>query len=51
MVSNLSVIPIRWVLTVDSEIDFFPFPFTRRGCACFLLKFDVRFNKTSLPNW
>ena len=38
------MIPIRWLLTVDSKMSFFPFPFARRGCACFLLKL-MRFKK------
>ena len=29
MASNFSVIPIRWLLTIDSEMAFFPFPFAR----------------------
>ena len=29
MASNFSVIPIRWLLTVDSEMAFFPFPCAR----------------------
>ena len=32
------MIPIRWLLTVDSEMAFLPFPFGRCGCACFVLK-------------
>ena len=27
MASNFSMIPIRWLLTVDSKMAFFPFPF------------------------
>ena len=29
MAFNFIVIPIRWLLTVDSEIAFFPFAFAR----------------------
>ena len=29
MASNFSVIPIRWLLTVDSEMAFIPFAFAR----------------------
>ena len=29
MASNFGMIPIRWLLTVDSEMAFFPFTFAR----------------------
>ena len=44
MVSNFSVIPIRWVLTADSEMAFFLFHSLPDGVLSFLLKL-VRFNK------
>ena len=47
--SNFSVIPIRWLLTVDAEMAFSVFHRSLR-CACFLLKL-MRFKKSSLPNW
>ena len=35
MVSNFSVIPIRWVLTVDSELAFFLFHSLAEGVLLF----------------
>ena len=36
MVSNFSVIPIRWLLTVDSEMTFFLFHSLAEGVLVFL---------------
>ena len=53
MASNFSMIPIRWLLTVDSEMAFF-FLFNLLAevvlNACFLLKL-IRFKKKLLSNW
>ena len=53
MASNFSMIPIRGLLAVDSEMVFF-FLFNSLAevvfNACFLLKL-IRFKKQLLPNW
>ena len=38
MISNFSVIPIRWLLTVDSEMAFFLFHSLSEGVLFFLFK-------------
>ena len=40
MASNFSVIPIRWLLTVDSEMAFF-FPFSIRSLRVCLFSFKT----------
>ena len=36
MISNFSVIPIHWILAVDSEMAFLLFDAASGGYACFL---------------
>ena len=52
MASNFSVIPIRWLLTVDSEMIFFFFLFhsLAEGVLVFF-KTDAVQEKNVLPNW
>ena len=53
MASNFSMIPIRCLLTVNSEIAFFFFFNSLAEVvlnACFLSKL-IRFKKKILPNW
>ena len=50
MAFNFSVIPICWLLTVDSEMDFFLFHLLAEGVLVFFLKL-MQFKKNDLSNW
>ena len=41
MASNFSVIPIRWLLTVDSDMAFFPFHSLAEDVLFFSFKTDA----------